>query len=117
VQPCPGPGGKWQISTNGGTTPVWARNGRELFFMGSGKLMSVDLTTQSTFRASTPRIVADYPPFLMGRLSNGVYDVRPDGQQFLFVKANVANGPPDEVRVVSNWIEELKHVAPTSKQP
>ena len=53
----------------------------------------------------------------MGRLSNGVYDIGPDGQRFLFVKANVENGPPDEVRVVLNWAEELKHVAPTSKQP
>ena len=30
VQPFPGPGGKWQISTEGGTAPLWARNGREL---------------------------------------------------------------------------------------
>jgi len=117
VQPFPGPGGKWQISTNGGTMPVWAQNGRELFYMGSGNFMSVSVTAQPTFSASTPRIVADYPPFLMGRLSNGVYDVSPDGQQILFVKANVENGPPDEVRVVLNWTEELKHLAPTSKQP
>jgi hypothetical protein len=48
----------------------------------------------------------------MGRLSNGVYDVSPDGQRFLFVKANVENGPPDEVRVVLNWTEELKQLAP-----
>jgi serine/threonine protein kinase/Tol biopolymer transport system component len=117
VQPFPGPGGKWQISTNGGTMPVWAQNGRELFYMGSGNFMSVSVTAQPTFSASTPRIVADYPPFLMGRLSNGVYDVSPNGQQILFVKANVENGPPDEVRVVLNWTEELKHLAPTSKQP
>ncbi len=117
VQPFPGPGGKWQISTNGGTMPVWAQNGRELFYMSSGNFMSVGVTTRPTFSASTPRIVADYPPFLMGPLSNGVYDVSPDGQRFLFVKANVENGPPDEVRVVLNWTEELRHLAPTSKQP
>jgi hypothetical protein len=117
VQPFPGPGGKWQISTDGGTTPVWAQNGRELFYMSSGNFMSVGVTTQPTFSASTPRIIADYPPFLMGRLSNGVYDISPDGQRFLFVRANVENGPPDEVRVVLNWTEELKHVAPASKQP
>jgi Tol biopolymer transport system component len=117
VQPFPGPGGKWQISTNGGTTPVWAQNGRELFYMSSGNFMSVSVTAQPTFSASTPRIVADYPPFLMGRLSNGVYDVSADGQQILFVRANVENGPPDEVRVVLNWTEELKQLAPTSKQP
>jgi hypothetical protein len=117
VQPFPGPGGKWQISTNGGTMPVWAQNGRELFYMRSGKLMSVGITSQPTFSASTPQIVADYPPLLMGRLSNGAYDVSADGQRFLFVKANVENGPPEEVRVVLNWTEELQHLAPTRTQP
>jgi Tol biopolymer transport system component len=117
VQPFPGPGGKWQISVNGGTTPVWAQNGRELFYMSSGNFMSVSVTAQPNFSASTPRIVADYPPFLMGRLSNGLYDVSADGQQILFVRANVENGPPDEVRVVLNWTEELKHLAPISTQP
>ena len=94
--------------------PVWAQNGRELFYMSSGKVMSVGVTTQPTFSASTPRIVADVPPLLMGRLSNGVYDVSPDGQRFLFVKANVEDGPPDEVRVVLNWTEELKQLAPNA---
>jgi hypothetical protein len=77
----------------------------------------VGVTTQPTFSASTPRIVADIPSFLMGRLSNGVYDVSPDGQRFLFVKANVEYGPPDEVHVVLNWTEELKQLAPVRKQP
>ena len=94
----------------------YSQNGRELFYMSS-KLMSVGVTSQPTFSASTPRIVADYPLSLMGRLTNGVYDVSPDGQRFLFVKANVENGPPDEVRVVLNRTEELKHLAPASKQP
>jgi Tol biopolymer transport system component len=117
VQPFPGPGGKWEISTNGGTMPVWAQNGRELFYMSSGRLMSVSVTAQPTFTASTPRIVADYPRSLMGRLTNGVYDVSPDGQRFLFVKANVEIGSPDEVRVVLNWTEELKQLAPAPNRP
>jgi hypothetical protein len=53
----------------------------------------------------------------MGRLSNGNYDVGPDGQRFLLVKAKLENGPPDEVRVVLNWTEELKQLAPVSTQP
>jgi Tol biopolymer transport system component len=117
VQPFPGPGGKWQISTNGGTMPVWAQNGRELFYMSSGKLMSVGVTTQPAFSASTPRILADIPPGLVGRVGNANYDVSPDGQRFLFVKANAENGAPDEVRVVLNWAEELKQLTPASKEP
>ena len=41
VQPYPGPGGKWQISTEGGTEPVWNRNGRELFYRTGDKMMAV----------------------------------------------------------------------------
>ncbi len=32
VQPFPGPGGEWQISNEGGWEPLWARNGKELFY-------------------------------------------------------------------------------------
>ncbi len=117
VQPFPGPGGKWQISGDGGDTPMWAHNGRELFFVSSDKLMSVSVMTHTGFSASTPRMAAHVPPALAIRLGNNKYDVSPDGEHFLFVKANVANEPPDEVRVVLNWSEELKRIASTGTQP
>jgi Tol biopolymer transport system component len=53
----PGPGGKWQISTEGGTEPAWNRNGRELFFRGGDKMMAVDIATQSSFAAGKPRML------------------------------------------------------------
>jgi len=54
VQPYPGPGGKWQISTEGGTEPVWNRNGRELFYRSGGRMMAVDIATQPGFAAGKP---------------------------------------------------------------
>jgi Tol biopolymer transport system component len=118
VQPFPGPGGKWQISTDGGSQPVWARSGRELFYLSSNKIMSVNVTTQPSFSASIPRIVADIPPtLLLTALASSAYDVSPDGQRFLFVKANTENVPSEEVRVVLNWSEELKRLAPAGTQP
>jgi serine/threonine protein kinase len=117
VQTFPGPGGKWQVSTEGGNWPIWGRNGRELFYLSSNKVMGVSVVTQPNFRASVPRIIADIPPRLSNTLGNSGYDVSPDGQRFLFVKANREKGPPDEVRVVLNWTEELKQPAATSKQP
>jgi serine/threonine-protein kinase len=118
VQPFPGPGGKWQISRDGGGWPVWSRDGRELFFISSNQLMSVEVTTRPSFSASVPRVVADAPPSLMPTFaSSSVYDVSPDGQRFLFVKANEEKGPLEEVRVVLNWTEELKQVASAGKQP
>lgn len=97
--------------------PVWAQNGRELFYISSGKLVSVPVTIQPNFTSSTLRIVADLPPTWMGRLTNSIYDVTPGGQRFLFIKASVENGPPDGVRVVLNWTEELPQLVPTGKKP
>jgi eukaryotic-like serine/threonine-protein kinase len=118
VQPFPGPGGKWQVSTDGGGNPIWGRNGRELFYLSLNKIMSVSVTTQPSFSASVPRSVADIPSgLLLSALANSFYDVSPDDQRFLFVKANTENGPPGEVRVVLNWTEELKQLASSGKQP
>lgn len=53
VQPFPGPGGKWQISTDGGGAPEWARNGRELFYVSlAGKLISVVSAPRSRTNSS-----------------------------------------------------------------
>jgi serine/threonine protein kinase len=118
VEPFPGPGGKWQISVEGGNWPVWARGGRELFYLNGSKIMSVGVTIQPGFTASTPRLLADVPvqtsSFYGG---NGEFDVSPDGQHFLFVKARQQNALPGEVRVVLNWTEGVKSLVRTSKQP
>jgi Tol biopolymer transport system component len=118
VEPFPGPGGKWQISTEGGNWPVWAPGGRELFYLNGSKIMSVDVTIQPGFRASTPRVLADVPlqssSFFAG---NGEFDVSPDGQHFLFIKAREQNALQGEVRVVLNWDEGLKNLLRTSSQP
>jgi eukaryotic-like serine/threonine-protein kinase len=54
ARPFPGSGAKSQISTQGGTEPVWSRNGRELFYLNGDKMMAVDTATQPTFTAEPP---------------------------------------------------------------
>ena len=61
VQPYPGPGGKWQISTDGGPEPVWNRNGREFFYRSGDKMMAVEITTQPSFVAGRPRMLFEGP--------------------------------------------------------
>ena len=111
VQPFPGPGGKSQISTEGGFWPVWARNGRELSYLNGNKMMIVSITTHPRFDASTPRFLTDASPLLPGRFNNAAYDMSADDHRFLLVKAKEGNAP-GEVRVVLNWSEELKRLAP-----
>ena len=49
VQPFPGPGGKWQISTSGGIEPRWRRDGKELFYIApDGKLMAAPIQSAGT---------------------------------------------------------------------
>jgi len=113
VQPYPGPGGKWQISTEGGAEPAWNPNGRELFYRSGDKMMSVDIATQPGFAAGKPRMLFEgrYEPAPFP-IAN--YDVAPDGQRFLMVKpSESAEGAPTQINVVLNWFEELKRRVPT----
>ena len=89
VQQYPGPGGKWQISTEGGTEPVWSPKGNELFYRTGDQMMVVAINTQVTFSATTPRVLFEgqYDPGLSLRPN---YDVTPDGQ--LFVGHRVTDG-------------------------
>jgi serine/threonine protein kinase/Tol biopolymer transport system component len=115
VRPYPGPGGKWQISTEGGTEPVWNPNGRELFYRSGDKIMAVDITTQPSFAAGKPRMLFEgryeQAPFPIAD-----YDISADGQSFLMLKPSEQEAAPTQINVVLNWFEELKHKVPTGKK-
>ena len=112
VQPYPGPGGKWQISTEGGTEPAWNPNGRELFYRTGDKMMAVDIATKPGLTVGKPRMLFE------GRyeVTPGAfpsYDVTPDGQRFLMLKpTEQAQAAPTQINVVLNWFEELKRRVP-----
>jgi Tol biopolymer transport system component len=115
VQPYPGSGGKWQISTEGGTEPVWNHNGRELFYRSGDKMMAVEIATQPSFTAGKPRVLFEgryEPP--PGTSPN--YDVSPDGQRFLMLKPSEQEQSATQINVVLNWFEELKRRVPTEKK-
>jgi serine/threonine-protein kinase len=111
VRPFPGPGPKWQISTGGGSEPVWARNGGELFYRSGDKMMAVAVSTTPTFQAQKPRVLfeGEYErPDLMTS-----YDVAPDGR-FAMVRGETQSAP-STLHVVLNWFEELKRRVPAEK--
>jgi serine/threonine protein kinase/Tol biopolymer transport system component len=112
VQPYPGPGGKWQISTEGGTEPVWNRNGRELFYRSGNKMMAVDIATQPSFSAGKPRMLFE-GRYELAPFPSSNYDVSPDGQRFLMIKTSEqAQAARTQINVVLNWFEELKRRVP-----
>jgi hypothetical protein len=117
VRPFPKAGtGKWQISTSGGTRPAWGRNGRELFYVSMGALMSVPVTAASTFVAGSATRLFDGPYlFDVAARPGRTYDVSPDGQRFLMIKeADTTDEPAPFARIilVQNWFEELKRRVP-----
>ncbi len=99
VEPVPGPGGRWQISTDGGEQPRWARSAREIFYRNGTKMMSVPVDVQSAFRAGKAMELFDRN-FDRGGSVDG-YDVTPDGQTFVMTRSEQAN--PTEIRVVVGW--------------
>ena len=113
VRPYPGPGGKWQVSTEGGSEPVWNPKGRELFYRSGGKMMAVDVTTEGTFSAGKPKVLFE-GSYVPTPRSFPDYDVSPDGQRFLMLKAT-EQAAPTQINVVLNWFEELKQKVPTGK--
>jgi eukaryotic-like serine/threonine-protein kinase len=109
VQPFPGLGGKWQISTNGGMEPRWSRDGRQLFYRSGDKMMAVEIQTRAGFAAGGPRLLFDQPYADTGVTTAGAaYDVAPDGQHFLMLKEDEAQTSQLELHVVLNWAEEVK---------
>jgi Tol biopolymer transport system component len=109
--PYPGPGGKWQVSSDGGREPVWNRNGRELFFRNGNKMMAAPIDTQQGFSAGTPKMLFQGQYVTLGN-STPNYDVTADGQKFLMLKTTV---PPTQINVIVNWFEELKQKVPARK--
>ena len=116
VQPYPGPGGKLQISAEGGTEPVWNRNGRELFYRSGDRMMAVDIATQSGFVAGKPRMLFE-GHYERTPATSPNYDVSSDGQRFLMLKTDAQEvAAPTQINIVLNWFEELKRRVPTDKK-
>lgn len=106
--------GKWQVSSTGGSQPIWSKDGRELFFLDAAKRLSVvDVRAANGFTASRPKRILDRSFFARG--SGQTYDVSTDGKRFLMIEEDPADTiAPTEIHLVLNWFEELKRLAPSN---
>jgi serine/threonine-protein kinase len=111
VRPFPGPGPKWQISTGGGSEPVWARSGGELFYRSVDKMMAVAISTTPTFQPEKPMVLFEGEYERPDALTS--YDVAPDGR-FAMVRGETQSAL-SPLHVVLNWFEELKRRVPADK--
>jgi len=109
IRPFPGPGGKWQVSTTGGSRPRWRGDGTELFFLSSDFRM---MSAQIMLGATSVEVGKVEPLFLFPDLvGNGggrdLYDVTSDGQKFL-VESSPGYELSMRLTLVVNWIGEIK---------
>jgi eukaryotic-like serine/threonine-protein kinase len=105
VQRFPTPGGKVQISTNGGAYPAWSRDGKELFFISpDGKMMGVEVKSSDRFIASTPRPLFDAHLVTFSRTTQ--FDVSKDGR--FLIPSQAEPGATLPMTVVVNWQLGLK---------
>ena len=117
VQPFPNvDDGLWKISQDGGFTPQWGPDSRELFFQtNDGTIMVATAVTEPTFRVGIPVPVVNGPYLIGAPLRPRAFDISPDGQQLLMIKINAAaaeSGEQPEVHVVLNWDQELLERVP-----
>ena len=106
--------GRWQISTNGGTRPLWGPDGRELFYLAAdNRLMAVPVETGENFTPGTPERLLD-KAFYVGPPGR-TYDIAPDGERFLMIQnlqSDEGTSGPTSITIVLNWFEELKQRVP-----
>jgi serine/threonine-protein kinase len=119
VRPFPNTGGgQWQVSTAGGRQPLWARSGKELFYIGAdGALLRVPVEARgATWSAGTPTKIFDRRYFVGNSVGSRTYDVSSDGQRFLMIKTPGSDsGTAPLLVVVQHWDEELKRLVPTKR--
>jgi eukaryotic-like serine/threonine-protein kinase len=119
VRPFPGPGGKWQISTGGGSAPEWSRNGKELYFTTSNRdkiMVATYSSSGESFHADKPRLWS--PGQLTYRRTNVNYALHPDGKRFAVLKTgNAETAPPliNKVSFIFNFFDELRRKVPAGK--
>jgi serine/threonine-protein kinase len=119
VRPFPNVGdGQWQLSTGGGVQALWAKDGRELFYVANdGTLMTVPVTAgDGAWRVGTPTVVLKGGYYTGGGGLSRQYDVSPDGRRFLMIKLGGGDDTAGarNLIVVQNWLEALRVGVPAN---
>jgi serine/threonine protein kinase len=106
VRPFPAWEGRLQISTDGGTEPIWSHGGGKIFYWdGTNRMVAATVSTQPTLAVTGRRVLFDASPYLDGRFWRA-YDVTPDDQRFVMIRTARSVERCDAI-LVQNFIEEL----------
>jgi len=107
VQTFPASGGKWRISTNGGTQPSWRRDGKELYYIaGDRGLMAVEVKPGSQFETGVPQKLFNTRVLTLTDFRNA-YLASNDGKRFL-INSNLEHPEGTPINVLVNWTSLLQ---------
>jgi dipeptidyl aminopeptidase/acylaminoacyl peptidase len=98
---------RWQVSTNGGSHPIWSKKGDRIFFLNGEDLMEVAVISQNPFTLGTPHVMftGNASTFMRSR----GFDVSADGNRFLAVQqVERIGGSLPLLTVVENWFVEFQ---------
>ena len=112
VRAAAGETGLHQISTDGGIEPVWAPNGRELYYRGNEKFLAAQIATQPVFSV-VRRDTLFTDVFVRGH-STASYDISPDGKTFVLVRPVAQAQHPI---IVFGWLDDLRERMKPSIKP
>jgi Tol biopolymer transport system component len=105
LESVPGPGGRWQVSNEGGEERRWVRNGPEITYRNGTKMMSVPVQVQPALQVG--RAIELFDRKFDRGFGVAGYDVTPDGQTFVMTRSE--HPAPTEIRVVVGWPGTLLH--------
>ena len=98
----PTPGGRSQVSVQGGNSPVWAPDGKTLYYFEGNALIAASVETTPRFRVTGRKTVL-HGDFLTYRWSR-MYDIDPSGKRFVLIQMPTTGN----VEVVTHWFDELR---------
>jgi eukaryotic-like serine/threonine-protein kinase len=106
IRPYPGPGAPMRVSPNGGSEPVWAKNGRELFYLEDKFMMAVAVETANGFNFKPAVRLFETSSARTGQPPS--YDVTADGR---FIVLEPQGSAAEPITVIFNWTEMLRPAA------
>ena len=111
VRPFPGPGAAVQLSEHGGVEPVWARDGRRLFYRTGRVMFAASVGAEAAFVVTARDSL--FRDTFAGGMPHADYAVMPDGQHLLMLGTGEGMGAAEIV--VVNWLPEFRAAVATGR--